>query len=295
MDNHNSKLEERRKQMSFTEIDIDVNNTEIELDHSVTTVSNCMTLILGARCIDGVVIAADRKFIGMGIDGVHYSYDDKITGELNGMLTAFAGDIGTFELFAWTLKDYASNTTKLQSDAKQEARGPSFDQLMLKISETQSNFYHKYEKYRCKIFMGISSIYFTNKISSLYYFEADGRCFPLTQAKAIGSGSPYASYFLKRYWRPNETTMEQFAQLSDFIIRYTSDPNLLLDNAVGLNDQDDKYRYPQLFYIPDKPDFCKIYNNDQPKTDCNPTVNRLIEFRRNSESTLKILHQIPNP
>lgn len=142
--------------------------------------------------------------------------------------------------------------------------------------------------------MAISSQYFAHGGSSLY-LEPDGRCSPITEPKAIGSGSSYASYFLGRYWHPNDTTMEQFVQLSDFIIRYVSDRELPLDNAVGLSDQNDQCQYPQIIYIPDNPNFWRVYNNDQPKIDCSPHLTHLNEFRSNSKNMINSLHHLPPP
>ena len=93
--------------------------------------------------------------------------------------------------------------------------------------------------------MGVSSKYSENNKSLLYYFEPDGRIFPQSEPKAIGSGSTYAYYFLKRYWQDNKTTMKQFAQLGDFY-RYVSHDERVLDNAVGLSNQNDQYQYPQI-------------------------------------------------
>ncbi len=255
-----------------------------------------MTLILGARCINGVTLAADRKFSGIGTRGVQYSFGNKITGELNGILTAFAGDVGTFQLFAMNIREYIDSTIKIQFQKKEKETGPSLDQLMLKVSEIQSRFYNKYRNYPCKIFMGISSQHLTNKMSSLYHFEADGRCFPLTQPRVIGSGSSYAIYFLKRYWQPNQTTMEQFAQLSDFIIRYISSSAYLLDNAVGLDDNDTQYRYPQIAYIPDNPsENCSLDEARNQRLDCQPTMDELEGFKLNSENILDTLYKIKIP
>jgi hypothetical protein len=89
--------------------------------------------------------------------------------------------------------------------------------------------------------------------------------------------------------------MEEFAQLSDFIIRYISNPELRLNDVVGLSNQDDQYQHPQIVYIPDDLEFCTVYNNGQPKVDCFPTEARLNELRQNSENFLTTLHQLPLP
>ena len=70
-------------------------NTEIRLQQS----DLAMTLILGAKCVDGVVLVGDRKFTVTDLYGTTYIYGDKILGELNGVLTGFSGDLGAFQVF----------------------------------------------------------------------------------------------------------------------------------------------------------------------------------------------------
>jgi 20S proteasome alpha/beta subunit len=291
-DSINIRKRKIRVQRLLNRLAIDYSNTddeniEIQLEQFDTDVIGHMTLILGARCIDGVVLAADRKFPGTDtVGGIHITYNNsKITGELDGILTGLSGDVGTFQLFIISLRNHVN----------QAGDGIGFDAMMLRVSEIQREFYDRYENYRYKVLMGVASKYSSVHRSSLYYFESDGRCLPKSEPKAIGSGSPYAYYFLKRYWHENQTTMEQFAQLSDFIIRYIGNSELPLDDAVGLDGQDNQYQYPQIVFIPDDPEFCKIYNGGLPKVDCSPTTARLIEFRHNSENMINILRQIPAP
>ena len=258
---------------------------------------------MGSRCKDGVVLIADRKLSGIGITGIQYQYGNKITGELRGVLTAFSGDVGAFQVFAMTLRDYV-NTTRNEQIQETFQRpftgiqgfGPSIDQMMLKVSQVQSDFYNRNEKYRCRVMMAISSQHFINGMSSLFLFEPDGRCSPIIEPKAIGSGSPYASYFLKRYWQPNETTMHQFAQLGDFVIRYVSHDERVLDNAVGLSNQNDDFQHPQIVYIPDNPDqHCPLDEANNRRIDCSPTEDESNQFRHNSTNMLDTLNNIPTP
>jgi 20S proteasome alpha/beta subunit len=198
-----------------------------------------MTLILGARCRDGVVLVGDRKMTQTDTGGIHNAYDDKITGEIDGILTAFSGDAGTFQVFVNTLRDYVTTTRDEQIKnligIYRAKFGPSFEQLKLRVSELQSEFNKKYEKYPYKVLMGVSSQYFPDRKSLLYHFYADGRFFSLSKPIAIGSGSSHVYYFLERYWDYDKTTMQDFAQLSDFLIRYVSHDKITLDNAVGLS------------------------------------------------------------
>ena len=192
-------------------------------------------------------------------------------------------------MFTHTLRVYANNTRP----EKKEQLGETLDEAMLKMSEIQNDFYHKYEKHQYRVLTGVASCYFPNYISSLYYFEADGRCFPLTEPNAIGSGSVYADYFLKRYCQDNKTTTKQFAQLGDFIIRYVSHDERVLDNAVGLNNQDYQYQFPQIVYTPDKPEGnCTLEEESKQRLDCPATIDELNQFRKNSLNMLRILNDM---
>lgn len=248
-----------------------------------------MTLLMGARCVDGVILAGDRKMTQTLSSGIHYLYDDKITGEIDGILTGFAGDAGAFEVFRTTLRDYVMNNRNEhveKSSHDKENTGPSFDRFKLKISQIQHDFYCKYHQRPYRVLMGASSKYFTSKKSSLYLYESDGRCFPQNETLpiAIGSGSPHVLYFLKRYWNPKKTTMKDFAQLADFLIRYVNNTRIRLVESVGLNP--DK-PYPQIVFIPDKSAFCRPNNNGRPKLDCTPLQQELDQYKIYSERKLK--------
>jgi 20S proteasome alpha/beta subunit len=281
-------------------------NAEIQLEQSDLAEYENMTLILGTRCSDGVVLAADRKLSSIGDRGIQYQFGDKITGELDGVLTAFAGDAGAFQVFAMNLRNYVSTTRRerIEEMFRQpfipgrhfDESSPTIDQMKIKVSQIQDDFFKKNNKYRCRILMGISSVYSRDGLSSLFLFEPDGRCTPITEPIALGSGTPYASYFLKRYAIHNETTMHQFAQLTDFIIRYVSHEDRPLDNSVGLDNQHAIHQYPQIFYIPDRPhEHCSLDEVGNCRVDCLATEDELRGFRDNSTNMLIRLNNILAP
>jgi 20S proteasome alpha/beta subunit len=249
------------------------------------------TLIVGARCVDGVVLTGDRKLTQTDSSGLHDAFDDKITGEIDGILTGFSDDAGAFEVFRSTLRDYVTTTRNKQ--IKKNPRlakknlGPTFDQFKLRVSQIQGELNNKYQKHQYKVLMGVSGKYFASGKSSLYFFEIDGRCFPLNQPKAIGSGSSHVFYFLKRYWDATKTTMKEFAQLGDFLIRYVSDDQITLDNAVGLSR--DK-PYPQIVFIPDDPDFSQPNKDGNAKWDYTPLQQELDQYKTYSERKIKSFH-----
>ena len=188
-----------------------------------------MTLILGARCRDGAVLVADSKLTEDN-SGLQFSYDNKTTGELQGILTAFSGDRGTFQIFTTRVRDYVNTTAReLRREAFQKPVkgliktqfGPTIDQLSLEIYDIQHDLHSKYRNYDFEVLMGISGRYYPpSKMSRLFYFYPDGRVIPIKDYRIIGSGAPFALYYLKRYWQEDKMEMKKFAQLSDFVIRY---------------------------------------------------------------------------
>ena len=81
--------------------------------------------------------------------------------------------------------------------------------------------------------------------------------------------------------------MKEFSQLSDFVIRYVENEKYTLDNEVGLNPG---WPYPQITYLPDNPDYCKLHNEGKPKLDCSPKEHGLKEFKLYSDKKLESLY-----
>ena len=56
-----------------------------------------MTLILGARCSDGVVLVADKKITKTNeISSISYEYINKLHGELSHVIFGISGSTETF-------------------------------------------------------------------------------------------------------------------------------------------------------------------------------------------------------
>lgn len=242
-----------------------------------------MTLIVGAKCGDGVVLVADSK-LTEDISGLQFSYDNKITGGLAGILTAFSGDRGTFQIFTTRLRDYVTTTGKnLSKEAFQKPGltkakfGPTIDKVSLEVHSIQHDLYSKYRGYDFEVLMVVSGKYYTPNKSTLFYFYPDGRVLPVKDFRLIGSGNPFAMYYIKRYWQEVKTEMKKFAQLADFTIRYVESETFKLDNAVGLNPE---RPYPQIIYMPDNQEYCKPYNKGKPREDCRPNEHELKELSR---------------
>jgi 20S proteasome alpha/beta subunit len=251
---------------------------------------------MGARCKDGMVLVADTKLTSL--DRSHVNYGNKITGETVGFLTAFSGDQGTFELFTNRVRNYVKTSEEKRLD-QMLGKGfiglrilqfnPDLDQALWELHQIKKELFAKSRGLKFDLLTGVSSIFFNDKKSVLYYFDVEGGYIPENRYKAIGEGEPYASYYLKRYYEDN-MTMKKFASLGDFIIRYIDNEKYRLNDSVGL---EAKFPYPQIKYIPDDPEYCKPYNNGRPKTDCSPTGTELEEFKSYSEKKLQSLHDQP--
>ncbi|MFZ0511523.1 MAG: hypothetical protein WAM14_07950 [Candidatus Nitrosopolaris sp.] len=79
----------------------------------------------------------------------------------------------------------------------------------------------------------------------LYQIHTNGSAHLVKKYRAIGSGEPYGSIFLKKCWG-KEMLMQDVAKLGCFIIRYIEVNEL--DRRVGL----DKNKHPQIYYIPNQ-------------------------------------------
>ncbi|MFL6472680.1 MAG: hypothetical protein ACJ71H_17740 [Nitrososphaeraceae archaeon] len=187
------------------------------------------------NCIDGVILVADTKFIING--GSNFDYDYKITGELRGVLTAFAGNREPFEDFRAHLREYGVETQNKQ-------HGIRVDELTIRIRNIMRSLDAHYgSHYNFDVLVGIS----TSVDSKVMYFYQDGRPEYIKRYKAIGSGSPFPAIYLKKHWHEN-ITMDEAADLGFFAVRYIEKFELDMAVGTGLDKP-----YPQIKFIPNKP------------------------------------------
>jgi 20S proteasome alpha/beta subunit len=186
-----------------------------------------MTFILGSRCIDGVVMIADRRFTENY--GSSYLYDDKLIHHVEGIIIGFSGSRGIFELFTSEITQHVI-----------ESGGITLYPFISKTSELIENLNNRFR--RDESFDALIGI--GNEPSRLRYFYPDGTMETITTYKTIGSGTPYGSVFLKKLWHP-QMSMESVAELGYFIIKYIETFELDLTVGVGDNGR------PQIFFLPD--------------------------------------------
>jgi ATP-dependent protease HslVU (ClpYQ) peptidase subunit len=188
-----------------------------------------MTFILGSKCKDGVVLIADRKVSFSTGDS---RYQSKLyrkgsvvfgcAGPISGLADLRNKIISTVEGF-----HKSEDNAILKSQIEMLAQDVNIELKNAKARE--------HEVLVC--------IQVPNK-SAAYCYYPDGSFDPVDNYKAIGSGEPYGSVFLKLLWNEN-TTMEDIEMLGFFIIKYIE--GLELNDLVGVGEY-----HPQIYFIPDR-------------------------------------------
>lgn len=202
-----------------------------------------MTYVLGARCVNGVVLVADRKLMING--GASSEYIDKIQGDIRGVLWANAGASGTFELFRCYIRDFVTTNPNI-----------TVDRFVTKLSEVTHQLFedYKYDYGEYEALVAISGRRLADGRSSLRHVFESGKIESVPKFHAVGGGAPYGLVYIKELFDKNPTlTMNQAAEMGFFIIKYIE--KYQLDNTVGLG-TDCKNKYPQIHFIPDnEPDY----------------------------------------
>lgn len=193
-----------------------------------------MTYVLGARCLDGVVLVADTKMIVNS--GIDTKFDDKITGEINGVLTSFSGLRDQFEPFRSQLRELRRSSDKPITP----------DTILKNIKDILRSLYSQYaNRFDLELLVAISRSKL-GESSLLYYFHDDGLYQPINNDYKVIGAAPYGEIYMKKIWNA-KMNMDQTAELGYFVIRYIE--KFQLDLSVGTGG--DKPR-PQIHFIPDE-------------------------------------------
>jgi 20S proteasome alpha/beta subunit len=192
----------------------------------------CMTLIIGARCKDGVVLIGDKKVT----EGNTSIEQEKITILPFGVAISGAGYTDFFDKFGIKLKNYMNQRVLEIDNLKKERKIPKetglYDYIDDFITDCETILVKLREDYRevePQLHLLIS-LRNDNK-SELHFINiSDGVDSIRKTFMTIGSGSPYANFFLRELWS-QDLTMEEMAKIGTFIIDYVSKKNL--DEAVG--------------------------------------------------------------
>lgn len=231
-----------------------------------------MTLIIGAKCPEGIVLISDTKItLGSG----KFKYGQKIELPLERflpgtpVLSAAAGNGNLFDEFNRKLPSLVRQRIReiqLNNYAKLSSVGINLDypekikeyattsaegkKLKKEIINPDQNIYvydgedllddcRELISNICKSqierfgVMPLEVLIATKTFEpTLHYIDAIGREQQIRDFCAIGAGSEYAKHFFERLWTPEKNINETIA-LAFFVIKYVE--NLKIDDSVGVN------------------------------------------------------------
>jgi 20S proteasome alpha/beta subunit len=145
---------------------------------------------LGVRSSNGVVLITDRK---LTLDeGASQDFVDKIYGDIYGVLWAYAGAAGTFELFRSTVRDFVQANPKT-----------TIDGFIIKLSEITHKIIEDFQYYfgQYEVLVAISGRKTSDGKSALKHIYDAGKIEPISKFKSIGGGAQYGSIYLQEFLR----------------------------------------------------------------------------------------------
>ena len=193
-----------------------------------------MTLIIGAKCTDGVVLIADRRIV----EGTDITTGNKITFLPLGIVVAGAGVGEVIDKFneriPFVLEDRKNLNYKNMKEQNPNVEikleeVPFYFRPYEFLEDCEGLIFQLHEKYQKPLQVLVATGNSPNV--ELNYIDSDSF---LTSKRrtymAIGSGSPYANLLLKKLWNSN-LTMSKMAKLGKFIINLIAD--IQVDTYVG--------------------------------------------------------------
>lgn len=174
------------------------------------------TLIIGARCKDGIVLSADRRVMR----GTEYKEEKKLF-EFHGVITAIAGLTGIRDKFI-----------ELSSRTLAEIRVVNISEVIYGIEDTIKSLY---ERYKGRVPAGEEAIQalvaglegLRGGKGKLYHVGGGGFSEEVDFV-CVGHGSPYATALAKFLYAP-ELTVDKFSKIAIFLSTWVEN----VDATVG--------------------------------------------------------------
>lgn len=205
-----------------------------------------MTLVIGAKCKDGVVLIADKRIL----EGNDVAVGKKITILPLGIVVAGAGVGEVIDKFNERIPFVLDERKKLNyQEILKNNPGteiniddvPFYFRPYEFLEDCEGLIFQLHERYKMPIQILVAAG--NQEAAELNYIDNENF---LTSKRrtymAIGSGSPYANFLLKKLWR-EALTMKEMAKLGNFIINLVDDMGV--DAYVGHG--------TQTVYVPNSP------------------------------------------
>ena len=161
-----------------------------------------LTVIIGAKCSDGIVLVADSKFTALD-ESVRY--DSKLLGDLSHVTMGFTGKEKIFDVFRKCIVgDVIINRDSMDNSYTFTDLIPRMALLVKEINQnlSQPNVFASFE-------ILVAKHVFENSV--LYYINSDGETKRVQNYMSIGSGQDVADEFCS-HLKHNEITMKEFTK-----------------------------------------------------------------------------------
>ncbi len=195
-----------------------------------------MTLIIGARCKDGVVLAGDRRVLR----GTEYSEEKKIVQAFQDFIVGASGISGLMDKFLFEMKHYLES----------EPEGLTWKGFEYVLEDIVFGLFQRYGvRLEEEQTAEIGALYFDvlygakeySDYASLYHMYRNGFSIEVKRFDIIGHGQPHALPFLKKLYH-QEITMDEMIKLCVFALKLIDEADI--DLSVGGK--------PQIWKIPDE-------------------------------------------
>lgn len=218
-----------------------------------------MTTIIGGKCVDGVILVADRKLTYFYRPT---EYIEKIHRDYYPIVTSAAGGSNAYINFRNKLLPEIQPEPKPWENMKVSG-------VIEMVSDRLENTYSHYRTHLTTIVKEVNrneadsdkiqllvAMQIKNQGAVLLLFNDVG--YPIEEGKyvAIGSGEPYSYAFLKPFYR-QDMTMQEFSKLGYFIIKYID--KFEIDEGSGLS-KSKPFDRPQIWFIPNSG---QLYHSEQ--------------------------------
>ncbi len=224
-----------------------------------------MTLIIGARCKDGVVLVGDRK-----VTGSLKQYTNKIRklAQADWIIFSAAGMEALFKEFLEEVEKEYLHTLSVRDAQRIAAPDIPVRQFTLNnfkniCTETAKHLKTVYSELgndtpfylQLQVLFVAYELVGTKRVASLFYMDM-GDCFPYPQeeGRIVEIGQPnLGKVFLKSY-ENGDFTMKEIARLGSFLIKCVEKEKLAFQDSVGVGKEQ-----PQVWFYPDSDIEAKPY------------------------------------
>lgn len=206
-----------------------------------------MTLIIGARCKDGIVLAGDRRVLR----GTEYSDEKKIVQPFPDFVVGASGISGLMDKFLYEINLY------LTSPRKNKLTWRDFSYFLEDLATQLFQRYNSRLEQLQEAEMGafaFDALYGFKEYSdhaSLYHMYGNGFSVEVKRFDIIGHGQPHALPFLKTLYHSG-IMMDEMVKACVFILKLIDEEKI--DLSVGGR--------PQIYKIPDVGDTIELSEDD---------------------------------